>query len=97
MKTLAFCAVGQHLSPPFLGSMLDQFAIKQHVSGEKLVKKCWPTFINLFINVGQYYQNFQMFNVIANHLNMLANILVWFVGTLKQWKNFFFQEIQASK
>ena len=62
----------------------------------KLVKKCWPTFINLFINVGQYYQNFQMFNVVTNRFHMSANILVRFAGALKQWKNLFFQEIQAS-
>ena len=40
----------QHL----LSIMLDQFAIKQHVSDGKLVKKCWLSFINLFITVGQY-------------------------------------------
>lgn len=83
----------QHL----LNSMLVQFGIKQHDSDKKLVKKSWPTFTNLFINVGQYWQNFQVFNIMANRFNMSANILVRFAAALKRWKNFFFQEIQANK
>ena len=37
-----------------------------------------------------------MFNAIVNRFSMLANILVRFAADLKQWKNFFFQEIKAN-
>ena len=41
----------QHL----LANMLVRFAIcEQHVGDGKTIKKCWPTFINFFINVGQH-------------------------------------------
>ena len=42
--------VGQHLSSAFA----EQFAIKQHVSDETLLKKCWLSFISLFINAWSY-------------------------------------------
>ena len=76
MKTLVSYAVNmlasishQHLS----GSMLDQFVIKQHVSEEKFVKKCWLSF-SMFYKRWPILAKFSSVNGIASRFIILANI-----------------------
>ena len=65
-------------------TMLVWFAVPTNMLvKEKIVKKCWPTFINFLINVGQHCWSRCMlvwFAVPANMLaNMLANIRIFLV------------------